>query len=642
MSVDTMTYISGDVSVALSANDGAGAGVEAIFYRVNGSSWESYISSIPVTQEGMVTIDYYAEDRLGNTEGVKTAVLYIDNTAPEISAGVTGKGFSSGDTVYLGAGGGIELSAADAGSGVDRIVYELDAGTGAYSGVISFNAEGAHALACYALDRAGNVSPRKSFTVYVDTTMPLSSCSVADTGGRTADTGIAYVSGRAPFALSAVDPLSGGVSSGIAELLYAVDSGSTHTVAAAGTSLDLSTLPDGFHIIRYRATDRAQNVEPVRMFVAVFDRTKPVVRETYPANGARLRAKDASPVRIAFSEPVECADWTGSIVITETKQRVIANFTVTYDTASCTLLIGGNLKNNTVYDITVPDTVTDRAGNALDTYHFSFTTHIIAKEGGTVPDETAGLTLNVPPESLPCDGYFEMRVTDYDNPLLPQPLEWLLYDGQAFQILFRDADGNLVREELKEPCELIVWLQANAGYAALQKKTAAPVSLKLYQVGKADDAVAPAGIRGPAKNRPNATRSPLMLSAAQVRGNSAPKITAKISSFGMFNIARFAPPANSLDDLSCYPNPFDPSNQKLTIQYYLADNSDVGVVVYDLMGNLVKTWKMAEGETNAQAGLNQLVWDGKNGQGDVAASGGYIVSVHADGQKRKFKVLVVK
>jgi flagellar hook assembly protein FlgD len=79
-----------------------------------------------------------------------------------------------------------------------------------------------------------------------------------------------------------------------------------------------------------------------------------------------------------------------------------------------------------------------------------------------------------------------------------------------------------------------------------------------------------------------------------------------------------------------------------TIQYYLINASDVGIAVYDLLGNLVKTWKISAGDNGAQAGLNQLSWDGRNGAGDVIANGGYIVSVHADRQNRKFKVLVVK
>jgi flagellar hook assembly protein FlgD len=45
---------------------------------------------------------------------------------------------------------------------------------------------------------------------------------------------------------------------------------------------------------------------------------------------------------------------------------------------------------------------------------------------------------------------------------------------------------------------------------------------------------------------------------------------------------------------------------------------------------------------NARTGLNQLTWNGRNGAGDIVANGGYILFVHSDNQKKKFKILVVK
>ena len=37
------------------------------------------------------------------------------------------------------------------------------------------------------------------------------------------------------------------------------------------------------------------------------------------------------------------------------------------------------------------------------------------------------------------------------------------------------------------------------------------------------------------------------------------------------------------------------------------------------------------GETGGLAGMNEFVWDGKNGKGDVVSSGGYLVVVDAEG-----------
>jgi len=169
-------------------------------------------------------------------------------------------------------------------------------------------------------------------------------------------------------------------------------------------------------------------------------------------------------------------------------------------------------------------------------------------------------------------------------------------------------------------------------------------------VGTPDDAVDIVENRAPALNYSGfKPYTPVLLASTQINaapgmagGSSEQQISTEVTSFGLFNIAGFLAPGRSLDDLSCYPNPFDPIHQNITVQYYLAQNSDVSLAIYDLLGNLVKTWEINSGDTNAQAGLNTLSWDGRNGQGNLVANGGYIVYVRADGQKKKFKVLVVK
>lgn len=100
--------------------------------------------------------------------------------------------------------------------------------------------------------------------------------------------------------------------------------------------------------------------------------------------------------------------------------------------------------------------------------------------------------------------------------------------------------------------------------------------------------------------------------------------------------------SQSLNDLSVYPSPFNPNKQKATVQYSLFNAGNVDIAIYDLFGNLVKTFAMPSGGSGAQAGLNQVEWDGRNGQGMVVANGGYIVSVSGDGRTKRFKVLIIK
>ena len=101
-------------------------------------------------------------------------------------------------------------------------------------------------------------------------------------------------------------------------------------------------------------------------------------------------------------------------------------------------------------------------------------------------------------------------------------------------------------------------------------------------------------------------------------------------------------PMDPSESFSCYPSPFNPYQQNITIQYYLDKDAEVDIAVYDLLGNLVKTWEINSGAQYARRGLNQLPWDGRSGSGRVIANGGYIVLLHADNTTKKFKILVIE
>ena len=110
----------------------------------------------------------------------------------------------------------------------------------------------------------------------------------------------------------------------------------------------------------------------------------------------------------------------------------------------------------------------------------------------------------------------------------------------------------------------------------------------------------------------------------------------------------FIPFGDSLADLTNYPNPFPAFGRNdTTIQYYLKDDADVAIAIYDLMGNLVKTFEINSGEEGGRGReLNKVEWDGRNGRGDMVANGGYICRVQMDDGKRVKskirKILVIK
>ena len=61
--------------------------------------------------------------------------------------------------------------------------------------------------------------------------------------------------------------------------------------------------------------------------------------------------------------------------------------------------------------------------------------------------------------------------------------------------------------------------------------------------------------------------------------------------------------------------------------------------IYTISGGLVLDRQFAPGETGGLAGLNEVTWDGRNGDGETVASGGYILFIEAEGSGATMHVM---
>ncbi len=125
--------------------------------------------------------------------------------------------------------------------------------------------EGATLLEFYATDAVGNVEATKTATIRIDKTVPTATIDATATYGA-----------AAVATITASDPTSAGVSSGVAYVQYRIDTGATQTVmSAVATVGPVSQL--GTHTISFWAVDKAGNTSPAgtRTFV-VKDLTPPV------------------------------------------------------------------------------------------------------------------------------------------------------------------------------------------------------------------------------------------------------------------------------------------------------------------------------------------------------------------------------
>jgi hypothetical protein len=88
-----------------------------------------------------------------------------------------------------------------------------------------------------------------------------------------------------------------------------------------------------------------------------------------------------------------------------------------------------------------------------------------------------------------------------------------------------------------------------------------------------------------------------------------------------------------------YPNPFHPPAEPTTLAYKLDDLAEVTIRIYTQSGKLVKRMIFDRGAPGGSAGLNTILWDGKNGKGEVVSSGGYIALIEAQGTGETMHVI---
>jgi hypothetical protein len=84
-----------------------------------------------------------------------------------------------------------------------------------------------------------------------------------------------------------------------------------------------------------------------------------------------------------------------------------------------------------------------------------------------------------------------------------------------------------------------------------------------------------------------------------------------------------------------YPNPFNPTT---TLKYDLAKSSHVSLVIYNMLGQKIRTLVDAV----KPAGYHAAVWDGANDSGAAIASGIYFFEFKADGYAQTNKMILMK
>jgi hypothetical protein len=101
----------------------------------------------------------------------------------------------------------------------------------------------------------------------------------------------------------------------------------------------------------------------------------------------------------------------------------------------------------------------------------------------------------------------------------------------------------------------------------------------------------------------------------------------------------FVDPNAAGGTMTNYPNPFHPPLQGTTLAWKLDDNASVTLRIFTMNGGLVLRKNFDRATPGGAAGLNEWIWDGKNGDGEIVASGTYNAYLEAEGTGETLHVI---
>lgn len=123
-------------------------------------------------------------------------------------------------------------------------------------------------------------------------------------------------------------------------------------------------------------------------------------------------------------------------------------------------------------------------------------------------------------------------------------------------------------------------------------------------------------------------------------------ISVDVGHFSYYTTVASVIPTEKVSNIINFPNPFNPDIEITTVKYVLTESEDVSFRIFNLVGDMVLERSIDAGIEGAigvaEGYTNELTWDGKNGNGIVAANGVYILEVKMGDDKAIRKIAIIK
>jgi hypothetical protein len=249
-------WVNGPRTVTFTADDGAGSGVDGTTMGLDGAK-QHYAGPFEISGEGSHYIYWWSFDKAGNYEAFDDAYVNIDMTPPTTTAtGLVADGETwsrDPQTVTL---------TADAGAGapVAATYYTVDGGAPqTYTGEFEIKVDGAHVVAYWSEDQAGNAETPKTGYVDLDRTPPVTTAGGIDHSG--------WAGEAQTVTLSAGD----GAGSGVDVTYYSLDGAPQEPYTGP-----FEVSGEGPHHIDYWSVDELGNAEAPKTDHLTIDMTPPV------------------------------------------------------------------------------------------------------------------------------------------------------------------------------------------------------------------------------------------------------------------------------------------------------------------------------------------------------------------------------
>lgn len=254
--------------------------ISNIQYKINNADeWNDYVAPLLFTEEGDYTIIYRAIDNWGNIEEENTFNFSTDLHRPEVSCTISDPKYIDGENIYISQNNIVTIKATDNESGLDTIMYSLDASTWiTYDEPFKILTDNLVSLSYQAVDSVGNTNINTYNSLIIDLTPPQTIISISDDYYINELDKIIALKNPSQITLISNDSVLGEKCSGIKDIYYKINN--QNYIYEESIIID-SNVPVKFS---YYAEDNIGNTEIDDVYEIGIDDEAPIVNYLFDNN----------------------------------------------------------------------------------------------------------------------------------------------------------------------------------------------------------------------------------------------------------------------------------------------------------------------------------------------------------------------